>query len=47
MSLYTYVSERDALLELMIDAVTAEQPLPNPTGDWRTDLAAYARPSAR
>jgi AcrR family transcriptional regulator len=43
MSLYTYVSERDALLELMIDAVIAEQPLPPPTGDWRADLAAFAR----
>lgn len=43
MSLYTYVSERDALLELMIDAVTGEQPLPPPTGDWRADLAAFAR----
>ena len=43
MSLYTYVSERDALLELMIDAVTGEQQLPPPTGDWRVDLAAFAR----
>jgi AcrR family transcriptional regulator len=43
MSLYTYVSERDALLELMIDAVTGEQPLPSPTGEWRADLAAFAR----
>ena len=43
MSLYTYVSERDALLELMIDAVTGEQRLPPPTGDWRADLAAFAR----
>jgi AcrR family transcriptional regulator len=43
MSLYTYVSERDALLELMIDAVTGEQRLPPATGDWRADLAAFAR----
>ena len=43
MSLYTYVSERDALLELMIDAVTGEQQLPPPTGDWHADLAAFAR----
>ena len=43
MSLYTYVSERDALLELMIDAVIGEQPLPAPTGDWRADLAVFAR----
>jgi AcrR family transcriptional regulator len=43
MSLYTYVSERDALLELMIDAVIGEQPLPPPTGDWRADLVAFAR----
>lgn len=43
MSLYTYVSERDALLELMIDAVTGEQELPPATGDWRADLSAFAR----
>ncbi|GAA1981896.1 TetR/AcrR family transcriptional regulator [Catenulispora subtropica] len=43
MSLYTYVSERDALLELMVDAVTGEQDLPPATGDWRADLAAFAR----
>jgi AcrR family transcriptional regulator len=43
MSLYTYVSERDALLELMIDAVIGEQELPSATGDWRADLAAFAR----
>jgi AcrR family transcriptional regulator len=43
MSLYTYVSERDALLELMIDAVTGEQQLPPPTGGWHADLAAFAR----
>lgn len=43
MSLYTYVSERDALLELMIDAVVGEQELAEPTGDWRADLADYAR----
>ena len=43
MSLYTYVSERDALVELMIDAVTGELDLPSGTGDWRADLAAFAR----
>lgn len=43
MSLYTYVSERDALLELMVDAVTGEQDLPPATGDWQADLAAFAR----
>lgn len=43
MSLYTYVSERDALLELMIDAVAGEQELPPATGDWWADLAAVAR----
>ena len=43
MSLYTYVSERDALLELMIDAVTGEQESPTASGDWRADLAAFAR----
>ena len=43
MSLYTYVSERDALLELMIDAVMGEQDFPFVTGDWRADLADFAR----
>ncbi|NUR31456.1 MAG: TetR/AcrR family transcriptional regulator [Catenulispora sp.] len=42
MSLYTYVSERDALLELMVDAVIGEQQLPPASGDWRADLAAFA-----
>ncbi|BEK86658.1 TetR/AcrR family transcriptional regulator [Nocardia seriolae] len=39
-TLYRYVDSRDDLLDLMADAVqNAHVPL---TGDWRTDLEAYA-----
>lgn len=40
-SLYRYVTNRDELLDLMIDAVQGETP-PAPTGDWRADLTAIA-----
>ena len=42
-SLYRYVDSRDELLELMVDAVTAELDLSRPpSGDWRADLVALA-----
>ncbi|NUR84817.1 MAG: TetR/AcrR family transcriptional regulator [Nonomuraea sp.] len=44
MSLYRYVSSKDDLIELMLDAVSAEY-VPDgvePTGDWRADLRAFA-----
>jgi AcrR family transcriptional regulator len=45
MSLYRYVESRDELIELMADAVYGEAVAPEPTGDWRLDLADWARRS--
>ncbi|MGH3150770.1 MAG: TetR/AcrR family transcriptional regulator [Streptosporangiaceae bacterium] len=43
-SLYWYVSNKDELYELMIDAVLGLIPVPDqPSGDWRGDLTAIAR----
>ena len=42
MSLYWHVDSKEALHQLMLDAVQAEIEAPPPSGDWRTDLAAYA-----
>ncbi|MBM7783673.1 TetR/AcrR family transcriptional regulator [Tenggerimyces flavus] len=41
-SLYRYVTNRDELVDLMIDAVQGESPPPTRTGDWRVDLTAIA-----
>jgi AcrR family transcriptional regulator len=43
MSLYWHVSAKEELLDLMIDAVQGEMEAPEPSGDWRADLAAIAR----
>ncbi|GAA1180168.1 AcrR family transcriptional regulator [Kitasatospora gansuensis] len=43
MSLYTYVPDKDTLLELMIDQAGGDLALPPVTGDWRADLHALAR----
>lgn len=37
-SLYRYVSAREDLLDLMMDATGAEYAYPAPSGDWLTDL---------
>ena len=42
MSLYWYVSSKEELLDLMLDAIEAEIEVPEPTGDWRADLGAFA-----
>lgn len=42
MSLYNYVPRKEDLYELMLDAVSAGYDLPDPSGDWRTDLLALA-----
>jgi AcrR family transcriptional regulator len=43
-SLYWYVSTKEELYELMVDAAIGLIPLPErPSGDWRADLAAIAR----
>ena len=42
-SLYRYVTNKDELLELMVDAVQSESELPaEPSGDWRADLTLVA-----
>ncbi|BDH06774.1 MULTISPECIES: TetR/AcrR family transcriptional regulator [Streptomyces] len=44
MSLYSYAPDKETLLELMIDHVSAELPATGPlTGDWRADLKTVAR----
>lgn len=43
MSLYSYAPDKETLLELMVDHVSAELPTSGPlTGDWRTDLRTIA-----
>jgi AcrR family transcriptional regulator len=42
MSLYWYVSSKEELLDLMMDAIEAEIVVPEPSGDWRADLSAFA-----
>lgn len=42
-SLYRYMTGRDELLDLMIDAVRGEEEPLVPSGDWRADLATVAR----
>lgn len=43
-SLYRHITSKDELIELMIDAVYGEMPLPERSGeDWLAELAATAR----
>jgi AcrR family transcriptional regulator len=43
MALYRHVPGKEALIDLMVDEVTAEVSLPEPPGtDWRADLHALA-----
>ncbi|WP_260610788.1 TetR/AcrR family transcriptional regulator [Streptomyces sp. WAC06614] len=43
MSLYSYAPDKETLLELMVDHVSAELTVPQPpSGDWRADLKAVA-----
>jgi len=43
MSLYWHVRNKDELIELMRDEVVGEQTLKAASGDWRSDLATFAR----
>jgi AcrR family transcriptional regulator len=43
MSLYRHVADRDALLDLVLDAMADEIPATPLTGDWRVDALALAR----
>ncbi|MEN3266000.1 TetR/AcrR family transcriptional regulator [Pseudonocardia sp.] len=43
-SLYRHITGKDELIELMVDAVYGERPMPpGPGDDWRAGLAAVAR----
>ncbi|MFI5686404.1 TetR/AcrR family transcriptional regulator [Streptomyces sp. NPDC051636] len=42
MSLYNYVPRKEELHELMVDAVSAEHELWEPSGDWRADMLRVA-----
>jgi AcrR family transcriptional regulator len=41
-SLYRYVRSKEELLDLMVDLVMGETPVPQPSGDWRPDLQMIA-----
>ncbi len=41
-SLYRYIAKKDELLDLMSEAVLAEERLPKPSGNWRVDLRKIA-----
>jgi AcrR family transcriptional regulator len=43
MSLYWHVASKEQLLDLMLDTLNAEVEIPEPSGDWRTDLQRLAR----
>ena len=43
MSLYWHVTNKEQLLDLMLDALLADIKVPEPSGDWRTDLQTLAR----
>lgn len=41
-TLYRYVTNRDELVDLMVDAAQGEDPFTEPSQDWRVGLAAVA-----
>jgi AcrR family transcriptional regulator len=43
MSLYRHVADRDALLDLVVEAMAGEIAMTPLTGDWRADAVALAR----
>jgi AcrR family transcriptional regulator len=43
MSLYWHVASKEELQDLMLEAIEAEIDVPEPSGDWRADLRAFAR----
>jgi len=42
MSLYWHIASKEELLDLMVDSVAGEAKAPEPSGDWRQDLRAWA-----
>jgi AcrR family transcriptional regulator len=47
MSLYNYVPRKEELYELMVDAVSGEHELWEPSGDWRADMIRVAHQTRR
>jgi AcrR family transcriptional regulator len=47
MSLYRYVTNKDDLLDLMVDAILGEELPDKPSGDWRSELAEMAQRTRR
>jgi AcrR family transcriptional regulator len=45
MSLYWHVGSKEELLDLMLESIEAEIDVPEPSGDWRADLGAFAHRS--
>jgi AcrR family transcriptional regulator len=43
MSLYWHVASKEHLIDLMLEELVSEVDVPDPSGDWRADLRAYAR----
>ncbi|WP_031226580.1 TetR/AcrR family transcriptional regulator [Streptomyces roseochromogenus] len=43
MSLYNYVPRKEDLYELMVDAISSEHEVWEPSGDWRADTLRVAR----
>jgi AcrR family transcriptional regulator len=43
MSLYWHVTNKEQLLDLMLDVLITEVRVPEPSGDWRADLRTLAR----
>jgi AcrR family transcriptional regulator len=43
MSLYWHVASKEQLQDLMLEAIEGEIEVPEPSGDWRADLRAFAR----
>jgi AcrR family transcriptional regulator len=42
MSLYWHVGSKEELLDLMLESIEAEIEVPEPSGNWRADLRAFA-----
>jgi AcrR family transcriptional regulator len=42
MSLYWHVTSKEELIDLMLEQLEAETAVPEPTGDWRSDLRELA-----
>jgi AcrR family transcriptional regulator len=43
MSLYYYVGSKEDLIDAMLEEMERELDIPDPSGDWRADLRAFAR----